>query len=153
MYESANTQQTPLKMHVETWAGLLRNQDPKIFQEVEIVPGCAVIVACVSCPDYSPEPPGQGRIIRNMLGWPQLGKTVRSGVWLFRGALQGENLFSSLSVAGDWETKGSYRTAWSVPGDSSCSCSYAYGHGPAIGPHTGERCWSLLPVCGGLSHP
>ena len=36
-----------------------------------------------------------------MLGWSQLGKTVRSGVWLFRGALQGENLFSSLAVAGD----------------------------------------------------
>ena len=30
------------------------------------------------------------------------------------------------------------------PVNSSCSCSYAYGHGPAIGPHTGERCWPLL---------
>ena len=58
------------------------------------------------------------------------------GVWLFRGALQGKNLFSSLDVAGDWER--------AVPCDSSCTCSYAYGHGPAIGPHTGERCWPLL---------
>ena len=40
--------------------------------------------------------------------------------------------------------KGSYHTAWSVPGDSSCTCSYAYGRGPAIGPHTGRRCWPLL---------
>ena len=40
--------------------------------------------------------------------------------------------------------KGSYHTAWSVPCDSSCTCSYAYGQGPAIGPHTGERCWPLL---------
>ena len=63
---------------------------------------------------------------------------------MFRGPLQGENLFSSLDVAGDWERKGSYHTAWSVPCGSSCSCSYAYGHGPAIGPHTGERCWPLL---------
>ena len=91
-------------------AGLLRNQGLRISQEVEIVPGCAVVVACPSCPDYSPEPPGPGRIIRNMLGWSLLEKTERSGVWLFRGALQGKNLFSSLAVAGDWERKGSYHT-------------------------------------------
>ena len=30
VYESAHTQQTPLKMHEETWAGLLRDQGPKI---------------------------------------------------------------------------------------------------------------------------
>ena len=143
VYESAHTQQTPLKMHVETWAGLLRNQGLKIFRQVEIVPGCAVVVACPSCPDYSPEPPGQGRIIRNMLGWSQLGKTVRSGVWLFRGALQGV-MFSSLAVAGDWKRKGLYYTVWAVFCDSSCTCSYAYGRGPAIGPHTGKQCWPLL---------
>ena len=65
-------------------------------------------------------------------------------MWVSRGALQGKNLFSSLDVAGDWERKGSYHTAWAVPCDSSSTCSYAYGHGPAIGPHTGERCWPLL---------
>ena len=62
-------------------------------------------------------------------------KTDRSGVWFFRGAFQGKDLFSSLAVSGDWVKKGSYHTAWSVPGDSSCSCSYAYGHGTAVGPH------------------
>ena len=72
-----------------------RNRAPKIFREVEIVPGCAVTVACPSCPDYSPEPPGSGIVIRNMLGWSRLEKTERSGVWVFRGALQGENLFFS----------------------------------------------------------
>ena len=112
VYGSAHTQQTLLKMHVETWAGLLRNQG--IFREVEIVPGCAAVVACPSCPDYSPELPAQGTIIRNMLGWSLLGKTVRSGVWLFRGALQGKNLFSSLVAAGDWVRKGSHHTAWSL---------------------------------------
>ena len=57
---------------------------------------------------------------------------------------KGRIFFLSLDAAGDWERKGSYRTAWAVPCDSSCTCSYAYGHGPAIGPHTGERCWPLL---------
>ena len=144
VYGPAHTQQTPLKLHVETWEGLLRNQGTKIFREVEIVPGCAVRVACPSCPDYYLEPPGPGIVIRNMLGWSRLVKTERSGVWVFRGALQGENLFSLLDAAGDWERKGSYHTAWAVPCSSSCSCSYAYGLGPAIGPHTGERCWPLL---------
>ena len=140
----ASPQQASLKLHEETWAGLLKNQGLRISQEVEIVPGCAVRVARPSCPDYYPESPGPGIVIRNMLGWSLLKKTERSGVWLFRGALQGENLFSLLDAAGDWERKGSYRTAWSVPCNSSCSCSHAYGHGPAIGPHTGERCWPLL---------
>ena len=90
--------------------------------------------------------PGTGRVIRNMLGWSQLEKTARSGVWLFRGARQGGNLFSSLDAVGDWVKKGSYHTAWAVPGDSSCTCSYAYGQGPAIGPHTGKRFWPLLAV-------
>ena len=120
----------------------LFNQGPKIFREVEIVPGCAVRVARPSRPDYSPEPPGPGRIIRNMLGWSLLEKNRK--VWSMGVALQGENLFSSLAVTGDWERKGSYHTAWAVPCNSSCSCSYAYGHGPAIGPHTGEHCWPLL---------
>ena len=116
----------------------------KFSQEEEIVTGCVVSGARPSCLDGSPEPPGPGRVIRNMFGWSQLEKTVRSGVWLFRGALRGENLFSSLCAAGDWVRKGSYHTAWAVPGDSPCTCSYAYGRGPAIGPHTGRRCWPLL---------
>ena len=115
-------------------AGLLNKQGPRISREVEIFPGCAATVACPSCLDNSPVSPGPGRVIRNMLGWSQLEKTVRSGVSLFRGALQGENLFSSLVAAGDWVRKGSCHTAWSVPCGSSCICSYAYGQGPAVGP-------------------
>ena len=135
----ASPQQAPGSLHGEVWASILQNQGPKIFREVEIVPGCAVTVACPSCPDHSPEPPGPGRIIRNMLGWSLEEKNVvGSGVWLFRGALQGKNLFSSLDVTGDWVRKGSYHTAWAVPCDSLCTCSYSYGQGPAIGPHTGR---------------
>ena len=135
VYDFAHTQQALLKLHVETWEGLSLNQG--IFREVEIVPGCAVRVACPSCPDYSPEPPGPSREIRNMLGWSQLEKTDESGVWVFRGALQGKNPFSSLDVAGDWERKGSCHTAWAVPCDSPCTYSYAYGRGPLSG-HTLE---------------
>ena len=150
----ASPQQTSSKLHVEVWEGLLSNRGMKFSQEEEIVTGCVVSRARPSCLDGSPEPPGPGRVIRNMFGWSKLEKTVRSGVWLFRGALRGENLFSSLCAAGDWVRKGSYHTAWAVPGDSSCTCSYAYGRGPPLSGLTlvggAGRC---LLVCGGLSHP
>ena len=141
---SAHPQQAPLKLHDETRAGILRNQGPGTFRKVGIVPGCAAVVARPSCPDHSPEPPGPGSVIRDMLGWSQLEKTAGSGVCLFRGALQGKNLFSLFDAAGDWERKGSYTTAWAVHHDFSCTCSYAYGQGPAIGPRSGKLCWPLL---------
>ena len=78
----ASPQQASERLHQETWAGILQNQGPKIFREVEIVSGCAVAA------DSSSEPPGPGRIIRNILGWSLQEETVRSGVWVFRGALQ-----------------------------------------------------------------
>ena len=67
------SQQQSRKLHEEMWASLLEKQGPLIFRKEEIVSGCAVLVACPSCPDHSPEPPGPGRIIRNMLGWSQVG--------------------------------------------------------------------------------
>ena len=73
--ELASPQQAPRRLHEEAWAGLLEKQGLRISQEVEIIPGCAVRVACPSCPDHSLEPPGPGRVIRNMLGWSQLEKT------------------------------------------------------------------------------
>ena len=51
----ASPQQTSPQLHVEAWAGLLRNQGLRFSQEEEIVPGCAVSVACPSCLDHSPE--------------------------------------------------------------------------------------------------
>ena len=81
----ASPQQTSSKLHVEVWEGLLSNQGMIFSQEEEIVPGCVASGARPSCLDDSPEPPGPGRIIRNMFGWSKLEKTVRSGVWLLRG--------------------------------------------------------------------
>ena len=102
MDDLAHTQQASRKSHVETWAGLLQGSGLEIFQEVEIVPGCAVTVSRPSCPFNSPVSPGPGRLIRNILGWSLEEKTVRSGVWLFWCALKWENLFSSFSAAADW---------------------------------------------------
>ena len=90
--------------------------------------------------------PGPGRIIRNMLGWSFEEKKC-GRIWGMVCSVvpfKGKNLFSSLDVTGDWVRKGSYHTAWAVPCDSLCTCSYSYGQGPAIGPHTGRRCWPLL---------
>ena len=87
------SQQQSRELHEDMWARLLEKQGPLISREVDIVPGCAVVVASPSCPDHSLEPPGPGTVIRNMLGWSQMEKTAGSGVWLFRGALQGKNFF------------------------------------------------------------
>ena len=131
-------------LHVETWAGAQGSLPQRVSQVQEYGARCALVSSPSFYSDLTPVLPGPGSEIRRKLGWTQMEKTDRSGVWFFRGALQGEDLFSSLAVSGDWVRKGSYHTAWSVPGDSSCSCSYAYGHGTAIGSHTGKRCWALL---------
>ena len=75
----ASPQQAPGSLHEEVWTSILRNQGPKISRELEIIPGCVVSVACPSCPDQSLEPPGPGRVNRNMLGWSQVEKTAGSG--------------------------------------------------------------------------
>ena len=149
----ASPQQAPGRLHVETWAGLLRNQGPRISQEVEIMSGCALVAACPSCPDNSPVSPGPGRVIRNMLGWSQLEKSVWSGVWLSRGALQGErNIFSSLAAIGDWERKGSYPTAWAVPVIPHALVHMRMDKAPLSGHILESGAGHCLPVCGGLSH-
>ena len=135
--------QEPESLHVEAWADA--QCLPQKGSQVQGVTARCASVSFPSCfSDLTSVLPRPGSEIRQRLGWTQLEKTGGSGVWFFRGAYQGEDLFSSLAVSGDWVKKGSYHTAWSVPGDSLCSCSYAYGHGPAIGSHTGKQCWELL---------
>ena len=89
---------------------------------------------------------GPGRIIRNMLGWSLEEKNVvGSGVWLFRGALQGKNLFPSLDVTGGWVKNGSYHTAWAVPCGSLCTLFIFVWAGPRYkATHMDGQCWPLL---------
>ena len=140
----ASLQQAPGRLHVETWAGSNGNPSLPISQVVEILPGCADMVACLPPPFFSSVSPGPGREVRNGMGWSLSEKTARSGVWLFRGALRGTSAFFAFSAFAGWVRKGSFLTAWAVPPLSLCSCSYLYGRGTAIGPQTGKRCWPLL---------
>ena len=140
----ASLQQAPGRLHVETWAGRNGNPSLPISQGVEILPGCADMVTCLPPPFFSSVSPGPGREVRNGMGWSLLEKTARSGVWLFRGALQGNSAFFAFAAFANWVRKGSFLTAWAVPPLSSCSCSYLYGRGTAVGPQSGERCWPLL---------
>ena len=57
---------------------------------------------------------------------------------------KGRIFFLSLTQQETGKGKGRTTQRGRSPCDSSCTCSYAYGQGPAIGPHTGERCWPLL---------
>ena len=100
-------------------------------------------------PFVTPVLPGPGSDIRMKMGWKILTKKEKSGVWFFQnaGSLWGRRVLPLLTGAVDWVWKGSYRTAWAVPGGSSCSCSYAYGRGPAVGPHTEGRCLATASLC------
>ena len=60
--ELAPFQQASPNLHEETWAGLLTNQGRMISKELEIIPGCAVSVACPYCPGNSPVSPGQAKL-------------------------------------------------------------------------------------------
>ena len=142
--ENLPLQQASESLHEEALVGRVNSSNLRISQEMEIKKGCVVTVSHLPTPAFTSSAPCCGSTVRSWLGWTLMGKTDRSGFWLFRGALRGGDVFSSLLASCDWVKKGSYHTAWSVLPLSACSCSYAYGQGPAIGPQTGERCWSLL---------
>ena len=142
----AFAQQLSGRVHVGTWAGGNKSLNLRISQGKEIMARCAVSGSSPRTPFVTPELPGPGSDIRLKMGWKVLDKTRNSGVWFFRDARVGwvSGVWPMLMGSVDWVRKGSYRTAWSVPCDSSCTCSYAYGRGTAVGPHTGKRCWPLL---------
>ena len=139
-------QQLSGKLHVETWAGGCQSLNLEISQDQEIGRGCAVVGFPPRTPCVTPVLPGPGSDTRMKMEWKVQNKTRKSGVWFFQnaGVWLGSGVLRMLMGAVDWVRKGSYHTAWAVPCGSSCTCSYAYGQGPAVGPHTGERCWPLL---------
>ena len=132
---------------IETWEGSLCNQGPMIFREVEIVPGCAVRVACASCPDYYPEPPGPGRIIRK--GWSQLEKTARSGVWLFWGASEERIFFLSLTQQETGKGRGQRGRSIVIP---RALLHIRMDMAPLSGRTLESGAGHCLPECGGPSH-
>ena len=86
---------------------------------------------------------GPGEPLRSWLGWTPLLRTPSSGVWLFRGAVRGEQLLAALASTVDWVSRGTYRNAWAV--EPRCLCSYACGRKVAVGPQTGARSWGATP--------
>ena len=142
----AFAQQLSGRVQVGTWAGGNKSLNLRISQGKEIIARCAVSGSSPRTPFVTPVLPGLGSDIRMKMGWKVLDKTRNSGVWFFRDAegWLGCEVWPMLMGAVVWVRKGSYHTAWAVSGGSLCTCSYAYGRGPAVGPHTGERCWPLL---------
>ena len=104
--------------------------------------GCEVVSTIMRVSEWYPVSTGPGEPLRTALGWTPLLRTPSSGVWLFRGAVRGEQLLAALVSSVDWVPRGTYRTAWAV--EPRCLCSYAYGRRVAVGPHTGCRSWELL---------
>ena len=80
-------QQQSRKVHGDMWASLLKKQGPRISWEVEIIPGCAAMVACPSCHDNYLEPTGPGRWVghswRKQLGMVYGCSVVPSKVRVF----------------------------------------------------------------------
>ena len=87
---SASLQQASGSLHDEAWAGRDGCLSLPISQVVEILPGCADMVARLPPPLFSSVSPGPGREVRNGMGWSLLEKTARSGGMVVLGCLSGE---------------------------------------------------------------
>ena len=136
------------KVHVETRDG--RSSATRYGTRlVEFGEGCEVVVKIPCVPEkalmvgvfVTPRP---GVPLRETWGWKPLLHTPSCGVWVLSGALQSIGFLDLLGAAASWVGRSTYRTAWAVCPWSGCQCSYSYGQGPAIGPHTGQGCWRYL---------
>ena len=81
------------------------------------------------------------------------GENRKVWVWLFRSAFQGENLFSLLDAAGDWERKGRTAQRGRSPVIPHVLVHMRTGIAPLSGLTLAGGAGHCLPVCGGLSHP
>ena len=75
--------QEPESLHVETWAGA-QSLPQKGFQVQELEARCASVSFPSCYSDLTSVLPVPGSEIRRQLGWTQLEKTGRSGMWFFR---------------------------------------------------------------------
>ena len=131
------------EVHVETREG--RTSTNRYGTRlVELGQGCEVEVKIPSDPEREPRSPGPGISLRERWGWKPLLRTLTSGIWVLLGVLRCSGFEGLLEAAASWERRGTYRTAWAVCSRSGCQCSYSYGQGPAIGPHTGRGCFRYL---------
>ena len=133
--------QTPGRLHVETWAGRDGNPSLQISQVVEIMPGCADTVTRLHPSSLLFRVTLSGQRSAEWDGLVTGGENSQVWVW---GALSESSAFFASAAYASWVQKGSFLTAWAVTPLSSCSCSYLYGRGTAVGPQSGEWCWPLL---------
>ena len=87
------------------------------------------------------------------MGWSLLEKTARSGVWLFRGALQGNSAFFAFAAFANWVRKGSFLTAWAVPLFLRVLVHTCMGEARLSGHNLESGAGHCLIDCGGLSLP
>ena len=80
-------------------------------------------------------------------------ETDRSGVWFFRGALQGEDLFSSLAVSGGWVKRGRITQRGRSLGIPCARAHMRMGMAQLSGHTRVSGVGYCSRVCGGLSHP
>ena len=132
----------PRSWPIEAWEcrAVLTPFDKKV--RFFLAGGCEVVSTLMQAREWCSVSTEPGEPLRSELGWTPLLRTSSSGVWLFRGALRGEQLQAALVSTVDWVSRGTYRTAWAV--EPRCHCSYAYGRRVAVGPQTGCRSWELL---------
>ena len=74
--ELASPQQAPGSLHGEVWASILQNQGRRFSGRWKSYRGVQSLWPVLHVLIIPPEPPGPGRIIRNMLGWSLEEKNV-----------------------------------------------------------------------------
>ena len=77
--------QEPESLHVETWAGAQECLPQKVSQDRELEARYASVSSTSFYSDLTSVLPGPGSEIRKQLGWTQMEKTDRSGMWVFPG--------------------------------------------------------------------
>ena len=91
--ENLPLQQASESLHEEAWVGRVNSSNLRISQHVEIKKGCVATVSHLPTPDFTTSAPGCGGIVRSWLGWTLMAKTDRCGLWLFRCASRGGDVF------------------------------------------------------------